>query len=116
MARGEIGTKQSILLLGRPRLARGRNQVAVAAQVALMRVAGDEFAGADEHRHARRAIGAARAIGDRLAAPEPDAAARVVPPVRPHTAAFGDHLAPGLARQIPAMPPAGDKHTPKTKK
>src|SRR3546814_11231688 len=96
MARGEIGTKQSILLLGRPRLARGRNQVAVAAQIALLRVAGDEFAGADAHRHARRAIRAARAIGDRLAAPEPDAAERVVQFVSPITPEFGDHLATGL--------------------
>src|SRR3546814_11361962 len=116
MARGEIGTKQSILLLGRPRLAGGRNQVAVAAQVALLRVAGDEFAGADAHRHARRAIGAARAIGDRLAAPEPDAAERVVQLVRTITAEFGEHLALGLARQIRARRRAGDEKARKTKR
>src|SRR3546814_297789 len=68
------------------------------------------------HRHTRRAIGAARAIGDQLAAPEPDAAERVVQFVRTIAAEFGEHLALGLARQIRARRRAGDEKARKTKR
>src|SRR3546814_9069837 len=82
VAREQIGAQKLILLVGRPRLAGGDDKVAVAAPVALLRLAGGEFAGAHAHRYAGRTIGAARPIGDRLDAAESDPTQRVVELVR----------------------------------
>src|SRR3546814_11551451 len=62
VAREQIGAQKLILLVGRPRLAGGDDKVAVAAPVALLRLAGGEFAGAHAPRYAGRTIGAARPI------------------------------------------------------
>ncbi len=116
MTRGEIGAEQRILFFGRPRLARRGDQIAVAAQVALLRTARCKFGRADAHRDARRTVGAAWTIGDRLAAAEPDPAERVVQLVRIVAAEFGEHLALGLARQIGTRRRAGDKKARKTER
>src|SRR3546814_5623596 len=54
VAREQIGAQKLILLVGRPWLAGGDDQVAVAAPVALLRLAGGEFVGAPATRYAGR--------------------------------------------------------------
>ena len=66
------------MLLGRPGLAGGDLEVAVAAEQLALGRARLEFAGDDADRDAGRAIDAARAIGDLLAAAEADPAQRLV--------------------------------------
>ena len=63
---------------------------------------GREFGGNHPHRDACVAVETRRAIGNGLAAAEPDAAQRVVQRVRMRTLEFREHLAFAAARKIRA--------------
>ena len=78
VAGAQIAAQQLILLFGRPGLAGGDLEVAIAADDAALGGARLEIAGDDADRDAGGAIEAGRAIGDVLAAPEADPAERVV--------------------------------------
>ena len=78
MARSQIAAEQSILLLGRPRLARRDFDIRVAAEQFALGRAGLELVGANADRNARRTIDARRAIRDRLRAAEPDPPERFI--------------------------------------
>jgi hypothetical protein len=78
MPRAEIALEQLELFAGRPRAAFDRDQPGIALEVAALGGGRLEFARRDPHRHAGPAIRAARAVGNRLAAAEPDPAERII--------------------------------------
>ena len=99
---GEIAAKQRILLLGGPRLARADLEVGVAAEQLALGRAGFELGGEHADRNAGRAIDAAWAIGDRLAAAEADPAERLVQFAGMAAVKLGEDLPLDLARQVRA--------------
>src|SRR3546814_1695921 len=102
MPGAQIALEQRELLLRRPGLAGGDDQVFILAQQFALGRIGFELARDDAHRSTGRTVRAARAIGDILAAAETDAAKGVVQFGRVVAAEFGKHLPLALAGQIGA--------------
>ena len=90
---GEIILQQLILLVGCPRLAGFDDQILVAPDQLALGVAGTKFIGQHPHRDTGLAIQTTGAIGDILAAAEPDPAQRIVQFFGMGTVQFGKHLA-----------------------
>ncbi len=100
MADLEIALQQLVLLLRRPRLARGDFQVRMLAKHLALRGVGRELGRENANRHAGRAVDAAWTVGDRLAAAESDPPERLVELARMAARQFREHLPLDLARQI----------------
>ena len=113
MARGEVAAQQLILLVGGPRLAGVDLEVGMAAQELALGRAGLELGGEHAHRNAGRAVDAARAVGDRLAAAEADPAQCLVELAGVAAAQLSEHLPLNLAGQIRARARVGDEESGK---
>jgi hypothetical protein len=98
----EIAAEQLILLLGRPGRAGLPLQVGIAPRDAALRAARLEQVDRDSGRQAGRAVGAGRAIGHRLAAPEAPQRQLVVHRNGIAAAQRGEHLPLFPVRQVGA--------------
>ena len=98
----EIAAEQLVLLLGRPRLAGADFQVRVTAEQLALSCGSLELRGEHANGNAGRAIDAARAISDGLAAPEADAAQSFVEFAGVTAVEFGEDFPLHLAREVRA--------------
>src|SRR3954447_10791302 len=106
---GKIASQQMILLVGRPRLACADLQVSVATQQFPLGRVRLELGRQDSNRDARRAVNAARPVGDRLTAAEADSAQCFIEFSRVAAAELSENLPLDLAREIRARARVGHK-------
>lgn len=113
MAGAEVLAQQIELFVGRPRAAFGRNQIAIAFEVAALRIGGCKVGRRYTHRNARLTVQTAGAIRHSLTAAKADAAQCFVQLLGMRTLELREHFPFTAARQVRARCRTGHEETRK---